>query len=412
MELHPIIDDTTSELCKGICYVVSGHAKQPSFRVGHSCTQLASVNAEPGKVYVIAGANPSELFNDVHTLDPKSLQWERVVSSNEDTFLARYEHAAFSPACDPCKIYVFGGANKEGNFNDVQRFDTTTSKWETVKVSGTAPHARTCRSTANIGNKLYIYSGGMSGPDPISDTQVHSFDAETCSWTGLTLTGEPPEPRHGHIMCASGNRVFIHGGMGGVTFYNDLHVLDLDLLAWTKVKAGKHQPGPRAGHQAAVYGKKIYVFGGMCCSCQALDDLYILDTDVMQWTKVELNGPPPAPRLDFTMAIVMLKLGETPSVPSLDVHTDNAQAVSSSFQELNLEEGQAFTAELPLKSEMVPSNTTALEIATKLPSTNTEAAVVSPSPVSGHGTSVHVCMIFGGMDAEGEIFDDCLVMML
>lgn len=279
MELHPIIDENTSELQAGIWYVVSSlNDVRPSPRVGHTCNYLKRPSGIYGKVFMIGGANPSQLFCDVQLFDPETHQWKKVADGKESGFCGRYEHAAFIPTCDPEKIYIFGGANQDNNFNDIQRFDTRVNQWSNVKVSGTPPVPRTCRSTASIDNKLFIYSGGLTGPDPVADRQVNVFDAESLKWSTLTVTGEPPKPRHGHTICLYRNRLFVFGGMAGVKFYNDLHILDIDKMTWTAVKQKKNWPIPRAGHSAAIYRKKMYVFGGLVCQGIALDDMYMLDT--------------------------------------------------------------------------------------------------------------------------------------
>ena len=46
-----------------------------------------------------------------------------------------------------------------------------------VEASGNAPSPRTCHSMTSIGNKLYIFGGGLSGADPVQDKQIHVYDA-------------------------------------------------------------------------------------------------------------------------------------------------------------------------------------------------------------------------------------------
>nr|KAG5712460.1 hypothetical protein BaRGS_011434 [Batillaria attramentaria] len=73
-------------------------------------------------------------------------------------------------------------------------------------------------------------------------------------------------------------RVFLHGGMAGSTFYDDLHILDLDKNTWVGVKKKRTFPSARAAHAA------------------------------MAWTRIELQGPPPACRLDFALCVVELRV--------------------------------------------------------------------------------------------------------
>lgn len=274
MELHPFLEPDTRPN-PGWWYVMSAAGECPSMRVGHSCIFLrGQEEADAGKIYVIGGANPSGPFSDTFVLDLNTRRWDTVDSAG---LRPRYEHAAFVPTSHPRRIYVFGGANQAGNMNDVQYLDTVTSSWTTVLASGTAPAARTHHTMAAVGDRLIVYSGGHTGADPVGDRQVHIFDASNEAWSVPTLRGDSPKPRHGHAMAAVGKRVFVHGGMAGSTFYDDLHVLDLDKNAWVSVKKKRDFPTARAAHGAVARGSDVFIFGGMNKD-GALDDLHKLDT--------------------------------------------------------------------------------------------------------------------------------------
>jgi N-acetylneuraminic acid mutarotase len=244
-------------------------------RVGHTAVHVRGASdGDAGKVYVIGGANPSGPFCETFVLDLNSRCWDTVDSPG---LRPRYEHAAFVPASKAGKIYVFGGANQAGNMNDIQVLNTDTNVWTTLSPAGTAPAPRTHHTTACVGDKLIVYSGGHTGADPVGDRQVHCFDAAREEWTVVAVRGDPPKPRHGHAMAAVGSKVLVHGGMAGATFYDDLHVLDLDRQAWSAVKKKRAFPCARAAHAMMAVGSNVYVFGGMNRQ-GALDDLHKLDT--------------------------------------------------------------------------------------------------------------------------------------
>lgn len=274
MELHPFLElDTPPN--PGWWYVLTTTGDCPSMRVGHTCTYMRGQrDDDAGRVYVIGGANPSGPFCETYILDLNTRTWDVVESVG---LRPRYEHAAFAPPSCAHKIYVFGGANQAGNLNDIQVLDTISNTWSTVAVTGSLPAPRTHHTTATVGDKLIVYSGGHQGADPVGDRQVHCFDAIKEQWSVLTLRGESPKPRHGHVMVSVGSRVFLHGGMAGSTFYDDLHILDLEKNAWINVKKKKMFPSARAAHGAVCSGTNIFIFGGMNRD-GALDDLYKLDT--------------------------------------------------------------------------------------------------------------------------------------
>lgn len=40
---------------------------------------------------------------------------------------------------------------------------------------------------ASVGSKLYVFGGGLSGPDPIPDTTVHVFNAGECDEPAMSM---------------------------------------------------------------------------------------------------------------------------------------------------------------------------------------------------------------------------------
>lgn len=273
MELHPVLETDTIPN-PDLWFVVSAMGDCPSMRVGHTCAYIKGDEKHSGKVYVIGGANPSGPFNDTYVLDLQTLSWDFFESPG---LRPRYEHAAFVPESQPTKIYVFGGADQSGNMNDVQVLDTTLNAWSCVSVQGCPPSARTHHTSAAVGDRLIIYSGGHCGADPVGDRKVHCFDASTCSWEVIPAKGDSPKPRHGHTMAAIGNKVYLHGGMAGSTFFDDFHVLDLDKGSWANVRRKGVYPSPRAAHNMVSVDTSLIVFGGMNQD-GALDDMFKFST--------------------------------------------------------------------------------------------------------------------------------------
>ena len=274
MELHPILEQGILPNEK-LWYILSGAGASPSMRVGHTCTHVpSSVLTSSGKIYVIGGANPDGPFGEMYILDLDNFTWDTCESIG---FKARYEHTAFVVPDKPNCIYVFGGADQAGNLNDVQMFDLIESSWSTVATTGSLPCPRTFHNGACVGNSLIVYSGGNSGTDPVGDRQVYALDIESSTWNTLRITGDPPKPRLGHLMLSVGNKIYVHGGMSGITFYDDLHILDLGRNCWVSVKQKKGSPPGRTGHGGFVRGSDVYIFGGMNRE-GALDDMYKLDT--------------------------------------------------------------------------------------------------------------------------------------
>lgn len=342
MEILPILERSDSPK-PNVWYVLSPDGDAPCVRVGHTCTFI-SCEREPRRVLVIGGANPDGSFADVYALDLEKFQWS---SPDWTGISSRYEHSTFIPDCNPKKVHVFGGAQQATNLNDIQALDQEKGKWETVETHGVPPSPRTCHSMASVGSKFYVFGGGLSGPDPVPDTAIHVFNAEDNSWSQPDISGSPPCSRHGHVSVAVETDIYIHGGMAGTNIYDDLYRFNTVNHTWSKLQPTGDIPSSRTAHAAACVDTKIFIHGGMSSVGTALDDVYSLDTETLGWTRISIDGPSPAPRLDHTLCTVQIPK------PTDDSAADNAKEEDS----------------------------------------------------------LTILFMFGGMDTQGEIFNDCLVLM-
>lgn len=198
-----------------------------------------------------------------------------------------------------------------------------------------------------VGSKFYVFGGGLSGPDPVPDTTVHVFNAEDDSWSQPDVSGSPPCARHGHVSVAVGTDIYIHGGMAGTDMFDDVYKFNTVSHSWSKLQPTGSVPSPRTAHAAACVEKKIFIHGGMSSIGTALDDVFSLDTETSRWTKTPIDGPSPAPRLDHTLCTVEIRKS-----------TDDSASEKTKAEE-----------------------------------------------------SLTILLVFGGMDTQGEIFNDCLVLM-
>ncbi|KAJ7308033.1 hypothetical protein JRQ81_008534 [Phrynocephalus forsythii] len=286
------------ELKPGACpesaswYFLAPFGESPSARVGQDALYLPpGPGSQRGKVAIIAGANPDGSFSDSYFLDLASHRW---IPTGWDGLLSRYEHATFVSTSRPTSLWVFGGASEKGNRNCLQVLDLATGTWESPAVSGPAPSPRTFHtSTAAIGDRLYVFGGGEKGVDPVQDQQVYVFDSATLTWFQPEVRGQPPSPRHGHVMVAVEHQLFVHGGLAGDTFYDDLFSIDTKEMKWEALSATGSVPGGRAAHAAIAFRGHVYIFGGMDPT-GALDTMYKYHVGENRWTKLAFQTPLPA----------------------------------------------------------------------------------------------------------------------
>ncbi|XP_048042656.1 rab9 effector protein with kelch motifs [Megalobrama amblycephala] len=341
MELLPVLDPE-EKLRDRLWYVVVATGAAPGVSVGHTCTFLPSSDGGKGRIVVVGGANPDGSFSDSHMINLDSHEWEIPEWAG---LQARYEHCSFVPESDPQSLWVFAGAEKSGNRNCVQVLRMSDGLWKTVQVKGSPPTVRTYHTnSACVGNRLYVFSGGDAGAAPVTDPQVHVFDSVTATWTQPQSTGKPPAPRHGHVIAAIGSDIYIHGGMSGETFHNDMFLLNTETMKWEKVKAKGEIPPGVAAHSSVSFGKNIFIFGGMT-SEGASNSMFKFQCDKQRWTRLKFEGDLPPGRLDHSMCLVPWR-----------VKTAGRETCDADVQ--------------------------------------------------------HLCFIFGGMDTQGVIFNDCLVTLL
>jgi hypothetical protein len=67
----------------------------------------------------------------------------------------------------------------------------------------------------------------------------------------------------------NGINLFLFGGWNGIDFFNDLYVLNLEVMAWTKPACIGPSPCPRQGHVAIQVGNNMIIQGGFFFDEQA-----------------------------------------------------------------------------------------------------------------------------------------------
>ncbi|XP_076139331.1 rab9 effector protein with kelch motifs [Alosa pseudoharengus] len=345
MELLPILEPEDKPRDKQ-WYALVPRGQSPGVSVGHTCTFIPSDEGGKGKIVLVGGANPNGSFSESSVIDLERHEWD---VPDWQGLLARYEHCSFSLDGSPRSLWVFAGAEPSGNRNCVQVLQLSDGgSWRTVSVTGEPPSPRTYHtSTACVGGRLFVFSGGDAGSMPVSDPQLHVFDTATSTWSQPATKGRPPSPRHGHVVVTVGSTIFIHGGLEGDKFHSDMYSLDTVTMRWEKVKPKGDVPSGRAAHSAVALGKNIYTFGGMTPE-GATNAMYKFQTDKQRWTLLKFEGDLPPNRLDHSMCVVPWCVRTEPT-----------------------EDGDAAQGQNP--------------------------------------EDTHLCFMFGGMDTEGVIFNDCLV---
>ena len=102
-----------------------------------------------------------------------------------------------------------------------------------------------------------------------------------------------PEPRANHTCTYHEGKVYVFGGHGGVSYqrktFDDLYVLDCESFEWTKLEPNGLKPEPRGGHTAAVLpNDRILYYGGWSTHSQYAN-MFIYDIKKNEWIDPEIQ---------------------------------------------------------------------------------------------------------------------------
>lgn len=206
-------------------------------------------------------------------------------------------------------VYMFGGNDHRHRFNDLLRLDAGTMEWETVRVCGEPPSARSAHSSSALLRRYVFIFGGWDGERELGD--AHLYDTRTHRWMRLEMNGDMPNPRHFHATAAVGPRIYLYGGFDGERWQDDLHVLDTRTMTWRAVEVHGPRPSSRASHSwTRVQAHMLLLFGGYNGDA-FLDDAWLLHTDVPvdaphRWERLQRPAPPavwPTPRSGHTAVL-------------------------------------------------------------------------------------------------------------
>ncbi|KAM7526809.1 hypothetical protein LguiA_016711 [Lonicera macranthoides] len=165
-------------------------------------------------------------------------------------------------------------------------------------------------TSVNIGKSKIVVFGGLVDKKFLSDIAV--FDIENGLWfqpecTGiefLKLPGQSPSPRCGHTGVAQDSNKFVFGSRVGerglVTFW----VLSTVYMAMVGAYQFGDLPSPRDFAAASAIGnRKIVMYGGWDGK-KWLSDVFILDTNSLEWMELSVSGSLPPPRCGHTATMV------------------------------------------------------------------------------------------------------------
>jgi N-acetylneuraminic acid mutarotase len=270
----------------------------PSKRFKHTATVVG------GTVIFIGGQETdTKRFNEIiyYDTDNKTFTAPTVKGDKVPNFSRHTSSLVGS------KIYVFGGFDGHGTNFDLATFDPYTRTWSNIPKSaqkGSIPPSRTNHASSSVGKNMYMFGGNNNneaGQYQVLD-DLSMLDTVTMTWSRPNTTGTAPCARSGHTLTAVGKKLYLFGGgvwnerEGWVHKFNDLYILDTETMHWTKPECQGKIDTSTFPISFAV-GRFLFIFGGGSKPLHSVtNDLYILDTATLTWSSPDSEGTKPQPR--------------------------------------------------------------------------------------------------------------------
>ncbi|XP_072286267.1 rab9 effector protein with kelch motifs isoform X3 [Pyxicephalus adspersus] len=361
MELMGILepDDVPKEL---IWYAFVPGGTAPSPRVGQTCMYLpAAEEGGKGSIAIIGGADPGCCFSDAHIINLAATK-RGTTQCIPKICGVGYLPLQLQQRSSTPRIHL--------SQNCPYPVPMYTYKWDSPDWDGMLPryeHA-SFMSTGNPGS-IWVFGGAEQAKNQGS---VQVLYPGSNNWKSPKVEGCIPSPRTFHTTSASiGDKLFVFGGgekAADPVADKKLYVFDSDTMKWEEIRVKGDVPLACAAHSALLWEKCIYIFGGLT-ETGPVSTMHRYDTENHTWTKMKFNSPSPAARLDHSMCLFPWKINM--DLSDLENELDN----------------------IPEKREI------------NLCAANKEMKSKKCSQVT-------LCLIFGGMDTNGELYNDCSVTAL
>jgi hypothetical protein len=247
------------------------------------------------KVLFFGGFDYSTCFNETWIFDLSEDKLTQVYPAVSPS--GRYD-SAVSSVYGTDKVLLFGGAHKQGKFNDTWVYDLNDNNW-TRRFPANSPNNRSnLRMACVYHTKDMVLFGGHYWTKQktfyYNDTWVYNFTKNT--WT-LKSPVNSPNIGWGYSLTSvyATDKLVYYGGYDVVNeTYSKLWIYDYSSNTWTK-KTQPSSPSDRIGHAAAnVFGTdKIVFFGGKEVNPNTrYNETWIFDLSANSWLKKEPENSP------------------------------------------------------------------------------------------------------------------------
>ncbi|XP_051749902.1 rab9 effector protein with kelch motifs isoform X2 [Ctenopharyngodon idella] len=275
-------------------------------------------------------------------------------------------------------------------------------QWYVVVATGAAPgvsvgHTCTFLPSSDGGKGRIVVVGGANPNGSFSDSYMINLDShkwEIPEWAGL-------QARYEHcsfVPESDPQSLWVFAGAEKSGNRNCVQVLRMSDGLWKTVQVKGSPPTVRTYHtNSACVGNRLYVFSGGDAGAAPVTDpqVHVFDSETMKWEKVKAKGEiPPGVAAHSSVSFgknIFIFGGMT------------SEGASNSMYKFQCEK-QRWTR-LKFEGDLPPGRLD-------------HSMCLVPWRVKTAGRETcdadvqHLCFIFGGMDTQGVIFNDCLVTLL
>jgi len=192
-----------------------------------------------------------------------------------------------------------------------------TLTWCEPETMGVRPIEREGHTAAAVGTRILVFGGTWVDDEDQSHylNDLHVFETEALAWSLGQCTGQVPIQREGHTASVAGPHMVVFGGAGLDTDdrpvnLNDLHLLDTDRMAWSRPNVSGRVPQERRYHSASVVDHRLLIFGGQYYD--AVADLhfecdnavYTFDLRTLAWSTLAVDSNAPLRRACHAAGVV------------------------------------------------------------------------------------------------------------
>jgi N-acetylneuraminic acid mutarotase len=234
-----------------------------------------NVAAVRGRIYVLGGlvgAGPWTAVGNIFEYDPQRDRWSQIGFMPAGT-----ERGSAAVGVRGTRIYLAGGLRSltpgPGGFQDTvatfSSYDVARGTWQSLP---NLPEPRDHVGGAVVGGTFYALGGRANGVENVKNT-VFAYSLSAGTWSRRSPL---PTPRGGVAAAVIGATIFVLGGEGNPDpdshgVYDDNEAYDTANDAWRVLPP---MPTPLHGTGAAVVGSTIYVPGGAPRTRLAPTDLH------------------------------------------------------------------------------------------------------------------------------------------